>query len=192
MKISNILSKIKHLLIFVSLLSLLNNCGGSGKFFDPPDLRKVPGDAAGKREKNIKEGRGFRMGNILENGGSTTYDFATSNAMWRATLELLDFTPLQNVDYSGGIVVTDWFKELDNQDPIKITVRFLSNEIRADGLKVIIHKKVCKKIDDCKILKIETTLSQEIKLEILKRAALIKENEIEDLPDYKVREYKNQ
>ena len=110
--------------------------------------------------------------------------------MWRATLELLDFTPFQNVDYSGGIIVTDWFKEHDNQDSIKITVRFLSNEIRADGIKVIIHKKVCKKIDDCKIMKIESTLSQEIKLAILKKAAIMADNEREKDPDYVVVEPK--
>ena len=121
-------------------------------------------------------------------GGSGTFDFASSNEMWRASLELLDFTPLHNVDYSGGIIITDWFSEKMDQDPIKITIRFLSNEIRADGIKVIIHKKICKEkqIDNCKIIKIESTLSQEIKLAILKKAAIIHENERTKNPDYKV------
>ena len=104
--------------------------------------------------------------------------------MWRASLDLLDFTPLSNVDYSGGVIITDWFSENNDQDPLKITIRFLSNEIRADGIKVIIHKKVCKKNDDCKITKVETTLGQEIKLAILKKAAMIKENELIKDPDY--------
>jgi hypothetical protein len=101
--------------------------------------------------------------------------------MWRATLDLLDFTPLSNVDYSGGVIITDWFSESGDQDPIKITVRFLSNEIRADGLKVTIHKKICKKIDDCKIVKIDSTLGQEIKLAILKKAAIMKKIETPDI-----------
>ena len=102
--------------------------------------------------------------------------------MWRATLNLLDFTPLSNVDYSGGIIITDWFSESSDQDPIKITVRFLSNEIRADGLKVIIYKKICKKNDknSCKTIKDSTTLGQEIKLAILKKAAIIKSGEISE------------
>jgi len=188
MKIYKLLHKVKHYPIFILFFCFIVSCGG--KFFDPPDLRKIPGNAKEKREKNIREGRGFRVGNVLERGGSGTFDFATSNQMWRATLELLDFTPLQNVDYSGGIIVTDWFKEQDNQDSIKITVRFLSNEIRADGIKVIIHKKVCKKIDDCKIMKVESTLSQEIKLAILKKAAIMADNEREKDPDYVVVEPK--
>ena len=118
--------------------------------------------------------------------GSGAFEFASSNEMWRAALELLDFTPLHNVDYSGGIIITDWFSERDDQDPIKITIRFLSNEIRADGIIVTIHKKICKEkqFDNCNIIKIESTLSQEIKLAILKKAAIIYENERLKNPDY--------
>ena len=184
MKVYKLLHKIKYYPLFILFFCFIVSCGPKGKFWDPADLRKVPGNAKEKREKNIQEGRGFRLGNVLDKGGSGTFDFATSNQMWRATLELLDFTPLQNVDYSGGIIVTDWFKEQNNQDSIKITVRFLSNEIRADGIKVIIHKKICKKIDDCRIMKIESTLSQEIKLAILKKAAIMADNERERDPDY--------
>ena len=126
------------------------------------------------------------MGAVKKRRGTGTFDFATSNEMWRASLELLDFTPLHNVDYSGGIIITDWFSERDDQDPIKITIRFLSNEIRADGIIVTIHKRICKEkqFDNCKIIKIESTLSQEIKLAILKKATIIYENERLKNPDY--------
>ena len=113
------------------------------------DLREIPGDPKLKREKNIREGRGFRVMGMLEGnkGGGGNFQFASSNEMWRASLELLEFTPLSNVDYSGGVIITDWFSENSEQDPLKITIRFLSTEIRADGLKVIIYKKICKKND---------------------------------------------
>ncbi len=113
-------------------------------------------------------------------GGSGNFQFASSNEMWRATLDLLEFTPLSNVDYSGGVIITDWFSENSEQDPIKITVRFLASEIRADGLKVIIYKKICKKEDktNCKTVQDNTTLGNEIKLAILKKAAAIKDGEI--------------
>ena len=139
------------------------------------DLREIPGDPKGKRERNIREGRGFRAMSVLENKGGGNFQFASSNAMWRASLELLEFTPLSNVDYSGGIIISDWFSESSDQDPIKITIRFLSTEIRADGLKVIIHKKICKKNDpnNCKVVQESSTLGQEIKLAILKKATTL-------------------
>ena len=150
------------------------------------DLRKIPGDPKLKREKNIREGRGFRAMGVFEGrGGTGSFLFASSNEMWRASLELLEFTPLSNVDYSGGVIITEWFSENSDQNSIKISIRFLSNEIRADGLKVIIYNKICKKEDrdNCKITKDTTTLGQEIKLAILKKAAIIKEFEKEEI-DY--------
>ena len=185
MKIAKITHYSVFFLFLISITFALTSCGP----FKPKkvDLRKIPGDPKDKRLRNIKEGRGFTvMGAIKKRGGSGAFDFATSNEMWRASLELLDFTPLHNVDYSGGIIITDWFSERDDQDPIKITIRFLSNEIRADGIKVTIHKKICKEkqIDNCKIIKIKSTLSQEIKLAILKKAAIIYQNEVIKNPDY--------
>ena len=185
MKIAKITHYSVFFLFLISITFALTSCGP----FKPKkvDLRKIPGDPKDKRLRNIKEGRGFTvMGAIKKRTGSGTFDFATSNEMWRASLELLDFTPLHNVDYSGGIIITDWFSEREDQDPIKITIRFLSNEIRADGIKVTIHKKICKakQLDNCKIIKIESTLSQEIKLAILKKAAIIHENERMKNPDY--------
>ena len=183
MKITNFKAKVLYYpvitLFLLSLASIIVSCGP----FKPKytDLRKIPGDPKDKRERNIKEGRGFRAMQVFEKKGSGNFEFASSNAMWRATLDLLDFTPLSNVDYSGGVIITDWFSESGDQDPIKITVRFLSNEIRADGLKVIIHKKICKKIDDCKIVKIDSTLGQEIKLAILKKASIMKKIETPDI-----------
>ena len=182
MKITNFKDKVLYypiiILFLLSLASTVVSCGP----FKPKytDLRKIPGDPEGKRQRNIREGRGFRAMGLLEKKGSGNFQFASSNEMWRATLDLLDFTPLSNVDYSGGIIITDWFSESSDQDPIKITVRFLSNEIRADGLTVIIHKKICKKVDDCKVIKVDSTLGQEIKLAILKKAATIAKSEVSE------------
>ena len=190
MKITNFKAKILYYpvitLFLLSLASVIVSCGPLKPKYT--DLRKIPATAEGKRNRNIEEGRGFRAMNVFDKKkGSGSFEFASSNEMWRATLDLLDFTPLSNVDYSGGIIITDWFSESSDQDPIKITVRFLSNEIRADGLKIIIHKKICKKINDCKIVKIDSTLGQEIKLAILKKAALIKAGEISEAQkNYKI------
>ncbi|MBC8306204.1 MAG: DUF3576 domain-containing protein [Pelagibacterales bacterium] len=184
MKISNFTVKIITFIsysIFIPILIsfFLVSCGPLSP--KKVDLRKIPGDPKLKREKNIREGRGFRVMSMLEkNTGGGNFQFASSNEMWRASLELLEFTPLSNVDYAGGIIITDWFSENSEQDPLKITIRFLSTEIRADGLKVIIYKKICKKNDknNCKTVQDNTTLGQEIKLAILKKAATIEDSEI--------------
>ena len=189
MKINNFKSKflpksINRLLLVIFISFLVVSCGPLKP--KKTDLRKIPGDPKLKREKNIREGRGFRAMGVFEGrGGTGSFLFASSNEMWRASLELLEFTPLSNVDYSGGVIITEWFSENSDQNSIKISIRFLSNEIRADGLKVIIYNKICKKEDrdNCKITKDTTTLGQEIKLAILKKAAIIKEFEKEEI-DY--------
>jgi len=185
MKITKIKAKILYYPIYtIFLLSLISffliSCGPLKP--KKTDLRKIPGNPKEKREKNIREGRGFRAMSMLEKKKGGNFQFASSNEMWRATLDLLEFTPLSNVDYSGGVIITDWFSENSEQEPIKITVRFLSNEIRADGLKVIIYKKICKKNDknNCKTIQDNTTLGQEIKLAILKKAATIQSSEVSE------------
>ncbi len=180
MNIKLIKSSLK-VLVLVTSLTFLSNCG----IWDPADARKVDPNANKRAEKNIQEGKGFRIKDVMKDGAGN-FQFASSNEMWRATLNLLSFTPLSNVDYSGGVIITDWFSENSDQDPIKITVRFLSNEIRADGLKIIIHKKVCKtnQKEDCKVIQDNTTLGQEIKLAILKKAAIIENAERSKDPDY--------
>ena len=160
----------------VLLFFLTSSCG----IYKPADARKIDPNVNERVKKNIEEGRGFRvMGGKKKGGG--TFEFASSNEMWRASIDLLDFTPFSNVDYSGGIIITDWFSDENSSknESLKITVRFLSNEIRADGINVIIHKKVCEEKNKCNIKKIDSTLAGEIKLAILKEAAKISQSDME-------------
>jgi len=159
--------QIKILLIFCIILTL-NSCG----IYKYSDARKNPTNANERVQKNMDEGKGFRLGSI--GNKSNTFQFATSNPMWRAAIDRLSFAPLSNVDYAGGIIVTDWFSEGDTNNQIKITIRFLTNEIRSDALDVLIHKKVCDEKNNCKIDKIESTLNTEIRFAILKKAAQMK------------------
>ena len=110
-------------------------------FHKPVDLRKEPLDPDERARRNIEQGRGIGLGNIGRSG-KTTYEFSTSNPMWRASLEVLDFIPLTTVDYSGGMIITDWYSDNSKNKALKISVRFLSNEIRSDSLKIMIHKKI--------------------------------------------------
>ena len=144
-----------------------------GHFWTPFD----PTNADERVAKNQTEGKGFRLGNLGKKRGGD-FQFATSNPLWRAGLEKLNFAPLSNVDYAGGIIVTDWFSEGNSSDQIKITIRFLTNEIRSDALDVIIHKKTCNTKNICKTNKIESTLNTEIRFAILKRAALLEKTDL--------------
>ena len=129
-------------------------------------------------KKNLEEGKGFTIAGLMDKQGGTTYQFASSNAMWRATLEILDFLPLANVDYSGGIITTDWYDEgTASDESIKITVRFLSNEVRADGIKIIVHKKKCSLQQQCSVKKITSILEDELRLAILKKAVLFQKED---------------
>ena len=168
--------------IFLSFLTLtlifLTSCGKD--MFSFPSTKDVPVNIQDRVEKNIEEGRGvsFGMGNSGQGG---VFDFASSNEMWRASIEVLDFVSFTNASYSGGIIITDWFsgnsdEQNSNLRELKITVRFLSNEIRADGLKVIVHEKLCETNNkgDCQIQKIESEITNQIKLAILKKASIYK------------------
>ena len=163
------------LLILFSLFFLLTSCG----VYKPSDARSVSPNVDERVKQSIQEGRGFRLGKGMGKGG-TNFEFASSNELWRASLEVLDFLPLSNVDYSGGIIITEWYNEgTSNDEAIKITVRFLSNEVRADGLSVIIHKRVCNKFQQCTTAKIESSLEEEVKLAILKTATLLEKGKYE-------------
>ena len=158
-------------IIIIFLFFYLNSCG----IYRPSDARKVPVNAADKRQKNLDEGRGFRAAKVLGKRGGGQFDFSTSNEMWRASLEILDFVPLVNADYGGGIIITDWYKnKKEKNESLKITVHFLTNEIRADGIKILIHKKICITNENCEVKLIKSNLGQEIKLAILKKATIIK------------------
>ena len=160
------------------LILLIVSCG----LYRKTDLREVPVNVDDRAKKNIEEGRSFRFGDAMKGRGGT-FEFASSNEMWRASISLLDFAPFSNVDYSGGIIITDWFAdESVKNEYLKITVRFLSNEIRADALKIKVFSKECEKTINCKISQSNPKIENELKVAILKRAAKYKKDIIDSNP----------
>ena len=155
----------KKLILLLTIIFVAHSCG----IYKPTDTRKVPVNADERVKKNMQEGKGFRIAGLGGKGGD--FLFSSSNPLWRASMEKLSFAPLSVVDYGGGIIVTDWFSDEVSKEQIKIAVRFLSNEIRSDAIKVIIHKKKCMSYDSCTINAIENSTNNEIKLAILKKAA---------------------
>ena len=165
------LKKLFFVIVSIAFLIFLSSCG---KIWDPADARKISPNSKERVKKNLEEGKGISLKGLAGGGtGMGSYQFASSNPMWRATLEILDFLPLSNVDYSGGIITTDWYNEgTASDESIKITVRFLTNEIRADGVKIIVHKKKCSVQQKCTVKKVSSALESELQLAILKKASI--------------------
>ena len=166
---------IAKILFLILTLTLLNSCkNGIGG-----DARENPPDPRERVKKNIEEGRGFRLTeDLLKKGGGGSFEFASSNELWRATLDVIDFMPLALANYSGGIVVTDWYSEGKNlNESIKISVRFLTNEVRSDALDIKIFYKKCSSFENCEVIQSSGSLENELKKKILSKAALYaKEN----------------
>ena len=162
--------KFIKLILLLSLISSLNSCGPLS--YKKTDAKKFPADPALRVKKNMDDGKGFRLFDSERKVG-TTYEFASSNVLWRATLDTIDFMPLTTANYSGGIIVTDWYSDNQNlNENIKITIRFLSNEIRSDALDLKIFYKNCDSSNKCKIIEKKGNLSKELKKEILKKAVI--------------------
>ncbi len=162
--------KLTVILIFLSLTA----CGGWAGY-EKVDQRERPDGAKAKARKNIEEGRGVGIGSLGGRLGKTSYEFSTSNPMWRASLETLDFLPLTTVDYSGGIIITDWYSDSNSaEEAIKISLRFLANEVRSESLKVIVHQKTCSTNLNCRVTLLSNTkIKEELHTTILRKAAVL-------------------
>ncbi len=156
----------------IVLFLLMSSCGGK---IPGADARKISPNPAERVQKNMEEGRGFRlMGSGKKKGGE--FDFASSNELWRASLDTLEFMPLALANYSGGVLVTDWYSDSDSSnESVKISVRFLSNEIRSDALVIKVFYKNCSIDQTCKITDRSEALSAELNKKILTKAAVYEE-----------------
>ena len=154
-------------MIILIMLPFLASC--QALKYKPVDASEVSPDPKDRVRKNIEEGRGFRIMGGKKGG---TFDFASSNPLWRAALDTIDFMPLVSANYSGGIVITDWYSESGNEDEsIKISIRFVSNEIRTDALNIKVFIKNCDQNKNCVINESQGNLRSELRSNILKRAA---------------------
>ena len=174
---------LKKTAILSSLLLFLYACGMGA------DARQFPPDAESRVKKNIEEGRGFRIFDKTKKGGSGNFDFASSNSLWRASLDTIDFMPLASANYSGGIIITDWYSDGENLDEsVKISIRFLTNEVRADALDIKVFYKKCNQVASCKVSQKTGSLVAELKKEILTKATVYKK----ERKDKNFREYKSE
>ena len=160
-------SKFNKFFSLFFLLVFLNQCGMGA------DARKYPPEPEKRVQKNMEEGRGFRIMDSVS-GGNTSgeFDFASSNELWRASLDAIDFMPLASANYSGGIIITDWYSSEKSNESIKVSLRFLSNEVRSDALNIKVFYKKCALNESCAISEKAGKLVNELNKKILQKAAV--------------------
>ena len=164
-------SKISNLVVLLTLIVFsLNSCGAGA------DARKVPTNPKDRVKKNIEEGRGFRLMDGISKKKTSNFEFASSNPLWKASLDILDFMPLASVNYSGGIIITDWYSTDNSNESIKISIRFLTNEVRSDSLDIKVFNRNCNTQSNCIISEKTGALTQELNTKILKTAAIYEKN----------------
>ena len=170
---------LKNFAILIFLPIFIISCKGpDGKFKLPGgDARKFPADPALRVQKNLEEGRGFKINDAFGGPKGGVFDFASSNELWRASLDTIDFMPLSSVNYSGGIIITDWYAadQSLSGESIKISIRFLTNEVRADALDIKVFNRKCNNMSNCVVKEINDELAPELKKQILKKATLYKQ-----------------
>ena len=167
---------ITQTIFFISIILLLSNCK-NGKL-PGSDARKIPYDPKERVKRNLEQGKGFRLNSAIgignQKGGD--FQFASSNELWRASLDVIDFMPLASANYSGGMIITDWYTDSNNlNESIKIIIRFLTNEIRSDALSIKLFYKKCDNLNKCTVSEKSGPLSKELKKEILKLATQYKQ-----------------
>ena len=175
------LKNIQIIALLTIFLPFLNSCGTGA------DASKFPPEPEKRVKKNLEEGKGFTlMGGVKKKGGSGEFDFASSNELWRASLDIIDFMPLASANYSGGIIITDWYSSGSNiNESIKISIRFLTNEIRSDALDIKVFHKNCGQNDNCQISEKKGSLVAELNKKILSKAAVYeKETKVKSKKKY--------
>ena len=167
------MNKIKAIIFCILISVILNACNGK---IPGADARKVSYDPKERVKKNLEEGRGFRLDTAFgDNSKGGNFQFASSNELWRASLDTIDFIPIATANYSGGILITDWYSsDESSKESIKISIRFLTNEVRSDALDIKVFYKKCETLINCSILEKDGNLKTELTKEILKKAAIYK------------------
>jgi len=129
-----------------------------------------------KRARDAAARSGGLLGDIGgQKSSNQTVNFANANVLWRATLRSLDFLPLISSDYSGGILIYDWYSQNNNpKEQIKISIQFLSNELRSDSIKITAHKRICESVDKCSNLVIDQKFADNVKENIITAARSLK------------------
>ena len=163
--------KFLNVVLLIFSIALLNSC--QALKYKKVSAKDYPPDPKLRIKKNMEEGRGFRLMDTIERGGGK-FEFASSNPLWRATIDTISFMPLMSANYSGGIIITDWYSDnSDKNESVKISIRFLSNEVRSNSLDIKLFIKQCSTtLNNCEITENTGSIVKELNKSILRKAAI--------------------
>ena len=170
-------NKLTFYIVFLFILTV--SCSKSVNDKDKEEVSKDKTwnpSVMGRAEDARNSGGGF-FNSDRKNEGKTggAFEFASSNVLWRATLKSLDFLPLLNADYNGGVIIYDWYSQTNNpKEQIKISVQFLNNELRSDSIKITAHKKICETAERCSNSTLDQSFANSIKDSIMTSARTLK------------------
>jgi hypothetical protein len=163
-------------IIFLTLLLffvVLNSCANKKESVENQTREKFEPNAYERAREFADKNPLTLLGK--DSNKNTNFEFSTSNVLWRSSLKTLDFIPLATVDYSGGIIITDWYSEgKSNKEQIKIQIRFFSTELRSDSIQVTSYKKICGTNNECNNVAGNESFNKEIKDLIINTARKIK------------------
>ena len=129
---------------------------------------------------DIRAQKAAEGGGLILGGGKQSDNFATKNILWRASLETLDFVPLNSANYAGGMIISDWYSKANSNESVKIEVRFFSKEISLNSFDIKNYKKICKNQDrNCSIVQGSEKLNKSIKNKILAKDRELKIREVQ-------------
>ena len=174
----NLFNVTKNIFFLFVISIFIIGCSGKKLKLPGGDARKTPADPEKRIEQNLKDGRGFQLNDYGKSSGGV-FEFASSNGLWKASLDVIDFMPLSSVNYSGGIIVTDWYSDNNSLDEsVKVSIRFMTNELRSDALDIKVFNRKCKdSLFNCTISETQGEISKELKKEILKKAAIYQQQD---------------
>jgi hypothetical protein len=165
----------KKILLSLIFSSMLLGCSKTDPVTGEKIIIEVDPD---KKAREFRDKGGGIFGDINKIGkssGGGNFEFASSNVLWRATLKSLDFLPLLNTDYSGGIIIYDWYSQTNNpKEQIKISIQFLNSELRSDSIKITAHKKICETTERCSNSTLDQNFANSIKDNIITSARILK------------------
>ena len=166
------MTKISINFIVLGLFLALTNCAAERDLGTGEKILREP-NVFKKIEDNAAQGKGVLKGGISGViSRDTTYNFGTSNVLWRSTLKTLDFMQFQTVDYYGGVIVTDWHSNDNDNKQIKFTINFLSDKLATESVNVNGFIKECNQ-NKCTTTKTGAELNTKIKFEILEYARIL-------------------
>ena len=161
-------SLIKVVSVVIILISLASCTKGEKKNNEIIGKKRVPINTSERAQQSVDQGGGLLSG-LGKKQNQNTFDFATSNVMWRAAISSFDSIPLNTVDYSGGIIITDWYSNGSNEN-IKININFVSDELKASSININSFKKICKTSTECNVQKMPSNFNNKIKENIISKA----------------------